>query len=165
VCSSDLGIAVDGSNNYTITNPTFATTFMLGDLKIPGNDDGWVSFDIANIATNRNVALGFDSANTNKTHTGASGYDRYLVIASNGTINPGTDGVTLAALTIAIAGDIYRLRRASSVVTIDRSRVAGLWETIYTWTGTYSGDIFINAAFNTGGTEFTRPRISGGVAK
>jgi hypothetical protein len=160
-------IAVDGSNNYTITTPTFATSFILGDLKIPGNADGWVSFDIAVLTTNRNVAFGFDSEDTNKNHLGAAGYDRYFSIANNGVITPGTDGAPLsplAGLPVQV-GDIYRLRRTSSVVTIDRSRISGLWETIYTWAGTYDGDIFINAAFSPNGTQFTRPRIKGGVAK
>jgi hypothetical protein len=126
-----------------------------------------VSFDIAVLTTNRNVAFGFDSADTNKTHIGASGYDRYFVISNASVITPGTDGSPLSPLVglPVQVGDIYRLRRSAGVVTIDVSRVSGLWDTIYTWVGTYNGDIFINAAFNTNGTQFTRPRIKGGVAK
>lgn len=161
-------ISVEASNNYTVASGAFATTFMLGDLKIPANTAGWVSFDYAAAAaTHRNVVIGFDSLDTNKAHNGAPGYDRMFWINAVGAVVPGTDGAFLTALAATLsAGDTLRLRRAvDGSVTIERNNQGHLWEILYTWAGFYTGEIFVNANFGTNATQFIRPRIKGGIAK
>jgi hypothetical protein len=157
-------ITVSASNDYDVTSPTFATTFMLGDVKIVG--DGWVTIDFLSYTAHRNIAFGFDSADTNKTHTGASGYDRYALISGTNVLTPGTNGVNTSAVDYALSiDDIIRLRRVSGIVTLEVSSYGKPFVTLFTWPGTYTTDMFINAAFNTTALALTRPRIRGGVAK
>jgi hypothetical protein len=159
-------ITVDGTNNYLITSPGFGTTHMLADPKILANTDGWVSFDYVSATQNRNIILGFDSADTNKAYNIGGGYDRLVYISGTGAIQPGTDGAFLNAVSATLAlNDTLRLRRASGTITLERNNQGNLWEVLYTWAGTYNGDIFINANFGANSTVFNRPRIKGGVAK
>lgn len=159
----DLEYPVTGGSFSEVTANRWGsgTGTGLSDSYIPALADGTYECELA-LSENRGVDIGLDAANTNTDYfqydyglfVDATGAQEYYYIVNGTFTNSGIP---------ATLGDKYRIRRTSGTVYAEYYR-GGVWTTIFTFSGTSTGILYIKAHLTFSSKYLLNPKGTGVVS-
>ena len=153
--SPSVGIVATGSQGtWQATASDYSHSFALADTHLPSGTDGYIQFQYS-ASDGASAVLAFSTSSINQPYnrnptapTLPYNYHAALEVFSGTVYQIDNEQATTATTASAAIGNYFRIDRTGSTLLGKKSTDGVTFNTFYTYTASYSGDLYVNLNIN-----------------